>query len=95
MADTRDDARFTTPLCTVSQAARYLGVLASTLGTWVDGYDRAPRGVPVRGEPLITAQPAEYRGWPRLPFIGFAEAYLLSAFRKGCRCSASVPRWQR
>ena len=82
MADTSDDARFTTPLYTVSQAARYLRVPPSTLGTWVDGYERTPRGVPVHGAPLITAQPAEHRGWPRLPFIGFAEAYVLSAFRK-------------
>lgn len=79
---TTDQARFTTPLYTVGQAARYLQMPASTLGTWVDGYERAPRGRPVHGEPLVTASAPERRGWPRLPFVGFAEAYVLNAFRK-------------
>lgn len=82
MTAARADGRFTTPLYTVGQAAIYLQMPASTLSTWVDGYERAPRGKPVHGAPLVSAYPSERRGWPRLPFVGFAEAYVLNAFRK-------------
>lgn len=77
-----DDTRFSVPLYSVSEAARYLGRLApSTLTTWVDGYVRGERGQ-YRGAPLVTALAPERRGYPRLPFIGMAEAYALNAFRR-------------
>lgn len=75
------DARFTVPLYSVTEAARYLGGISpSTLGTWVDGYVRDQGKY--RGKPVVTAFAPERRGYPRLPFIGLAEAYALNAFRK-------------
>ena len=38
--------RFSSPLCTVAEAARYLDVPASTLATWVKGYRRRSAGRP-------------------------------------------------
>jgi uncharacterized protein (DUF433 family) len=81
-----DDVRFTVPLYSLTEAAQYLNVPRSTLKTWADGYQRFPRGRRVTGAPLVTAFEAQQRGYPRLPFIGFAEAYVLNAFR-----SAGVP----
>ena len=36
--------RFSSPLYTVAEAARYLDVPASTLATWAKGYRRAGKG---------------------------------------------------
>lgn len=78
-----DDDRFTTPLYTVSQAAQYLDVPRPTLATWADGYVRIGQsGRRVVGQPVITTLGKTRQGYPRLPFIGLAEAYVLSAFRK-------------
>lgn len=77
-----EDARFTEPIYGLAEAAFFLRVPASTLDTWVRGYIRRPPGRgEVRGEALITAVPAQ-RGWPRIPFIGLAEAHVLTAFRR-------------
>ncbi|MEZ0493296.1 DUF433 domain-containing protein [Kineococcus sp. TBRC 1896] len=78
----KDDERFTVPLYSVAEAARHLDRMpASTLSTWVDGYVRGQHGQ-YRGEPLVTAFTPKRRGYPRLPFVGLAEAYALNAFRK-------------
>ena len=85
--------RFTVPLYSISDASAYLQVPRSTLATWVDGYEhhRTDRPEPrtVSGAPIITALPAERRGYPRLPFVGIAEAYVLAAFR---RAGVPLPR---
>lgn len=82
MKSTRTDSRFTMPLYTVAEAARFLGVPQSTLGTWAKGYVRRPEGRPaVHGVPVITSIPAD-RGWPTIPFGGLAEAMVLAAFRR-------------
>lgn len=82
MAST-SDRRFTVPLYSITEAANYLSVPRATLKTWVDGYVRHPRGRTVVGKPLVTAAPPpDRRGYPRLPFVGFAEAYVLNAFRE-------------
>lgn len=78
-----DDIRFTVPLYTVAEAARYVRVPASTYSTWAKGYERHPtqgRRL-VRGEPVITAIPAS-RGHPTIPFVGLAESMVLAAFRR-------------
>jgi uncharacterized protein (DUF433 family) len=68
-----DDPRVGQPVFTLREAATYLGVPSSTLQSWV----RPGRG----GEALITAFPR--RGQEAtVPFIGFAEAYVLAAFRR-------------
>lgn len=74
--------RFSTPLYTVSEAARSLGVPTSTFATWVYGYVRRPPGRPeVGGAPVVTTVDAEGRG-AIIPFIGLAEGLVLAAFRQ-------------
>jgi len=78
----RNDRRFTEPLYTVAEAARFVAVPRSTLGTWSKGYLRRPTGRPaVQGRPIITSVPAE-PGYPTIPFGGLAEAMVLAAFRQ-------------
>lgn len=77
------DLRFNVPLYTLTEASRYLVVPRSTLETWANGYERRPNSRPlVKGEPIITALPQSQRGYAQLPFVGVAEAYVLSAFRR-------------
>lgn len=86
MTTSLTDARFTEPLYTLSEASTYLRVPRATLTTWADGYEhhRRDRAVErtVRGAPIITSMEPAQHGWPRLPFIGIAEAYVLNAFRQ-------------
>lgn len=76
------DRRTTEPLYTYGQAARYLGVPASTFATWARGYERhfPDRDRPVIKGPIITAMSAPV-GHPRVPFIGLAEGMVVTAFR--------------
>lgn len=64
---------YTTPLLTARETARYLGMPESTLDNWL-----LPRG----SAPLVHAVKPEKRGWPRVPFIGVIEAYVLRALRE-------------
>jgi uncharacterized protein (DUF433 family) len=67
------DPRVANGLFTLRESAHYLGLPYSTLHTWAR---------PANGqEPLVTSF-APHRREARVPFIGFAEAYVLSAFRK-------------
>ena len=82
-----DDVRFTVPLYTMSEAARYVRVPLTTYTSWARGYDRAlpdRRGGlrRVHGEPVITALDPGVRGRPVVPFVGLAESMVLAAFRK-------------
>ena len=76
------DIRFTEPLYTLTEAARYLRVRPDTFGTWAEGYVRRYLDRPpvIKG-PIVTAFPGE-RGRPRVPFIGLSEAMVLAAFRR-------------
>lgn len=77
-----EDSRFTVPLYTVAEAARFLGVPSSTFSTWAKGYVRRPPGRPeVEGAPIVTNIAAEPR-YPTVPFVGLAEGMVLAAFRK-------------
>lgn len=68
-----DDPRLDRPIFTLREAAGYLGVPKSTVHEWArPGGDRSP---------LITVFPRHGRD-ATVPFVGFAEAYVLSAFRK-------------
>jgi uncharacterized protein (DUF433 family) len=69
----QNDERLARPLFTLREAATYLAIPTSTLHEWSRG--RAETG------PLITTFPAHGRQ-ATMPFIGFAEAYVLSAFRR-------------
>lgn len=73
-----DDPRVSVGLYTTSEAARYLGLPISTLHSWI-----SPKH---GGNPLVTT--VARRGYEAdIPFIGFAEAFVLQAARR-----AGVPR---
>ena len=75
--------RFSTLLYDVGEAAGYLAVPRSTLATWAYGYERRRPGTSAfRAGPVITAVRPERPDEPAVPFIGLAEAYALTAFRK-------------
>jgi uncharacterized protein (DUF433 family) len=76
------DSRIDVPIYTRAEAARYLGVPASTFSTWTKGYVRHFSGRPdVRGEPFITSLAAQPRQ-PEIPFIGLVEGMVATAFRR-------------
>ncbi len=66
------DRRTTVPLFTLHECARYLHTPLSTLHSWAK-----PRGE----VPLITTLPGAGRQ-ATIPFVGFAEAFVLGALRK-------------
>jgi uncharacterized protein (DUF433 family) len=67
-----DDPRLSRAIFTLREAAGYLDVPKSTIHAWAR---------PATGGPLITVFPR--RGaQATVPFIGFAEAYVLAAFRR-------------
>ncbi|HWK26479.1 MAG TPA: DUF433 domain-containing protein [Solirubrobacter sp.] len=67
-----DDLRVAHPIFTLREAAGYLGVPKSTVHQWASHAGRSA---------LITVLPR--RGaQATVPFIGFAEAYVLAAFRR-------------
>jgi len=63
---------YTTPLLTARETARYLKMPESTLDTWLSD---------ASGTPLVHAVRPERRGWPRVPFVGVIEAYVLRTLR--------------
>jgi uncharacterized protein (DUF433 family) len=67
-----DDARVSRAIFTLREAAGYLDVPKSTIHAWAR---------PASGEPLITVFP-RHGAQATVPFIGFAEAYVLAAFRR-------------
>lgn len=58
------------PILTARETARYLDMPESTLDRWLADDD-----------PLVHSVQPERRGWPRIPFVGVVEAYVLRAFR--------------
>lgn len=80
---TETDVRFSIPLYTQSEAARYLDMPPTTFRTWTQGYERRPSGRPaVKGSPLVTYLRPGHPSDPSVPFIGLAEGMFLSALRK-------------
>jgi len=75
--------RFTLPLYSIVEAARFLAVPPSTFGTWAYGYVRHPPGRPeVVGAPVVTAVRGERSGEAVVPFVGLAEGLVLAAIRQ-------------
>ncbi|WP_405062726.1 DUF433 domain-containing protein [Kribbella sp. NBC_01505] len=64
---------YETPLLTAREAARYLKMPESTLDSWLVGGARPS---------LVHAVHPERRGWPRVPFVGIIEAYVLRTLRE-------------
>jgi uncharacterized protein (DUF433 family) len=78
------DPRFTVPLYSVSEAARYLGVPQSTFTTWARGYvRRRPTGAESVGAPVVTTVREQGSIGAVVPFVGLAEGLVLAAFRGG------------
>jgi uncharacterized protein (DUF433 family) len=69
----KDDPRVVRAAFTLRETASYLGLPSSTLQSWA-----RPSGI---SKPIITCFPTRGRE-ATVPFIGFAEAYVLSAFRR-------------
>jgi uncharacterized protein (DUF433 family) len=67
-----DDPRVKRPVFTLREAAGYLGLPSSTLHNWAR---------PAHADPIVTCFPPRGRE-ATVPFIGFAEAYILSVFRR-------------
>ncbi|HEX8156651.1 MAG TPA: DUF433 domain-containing protein [Solirubrobacteraceae bacterium] len=67
----RDDPRLSVPLFTLRESATYLHTPVSTLHAWAHPKDAAP---------LVTMFPRAGRR-ATVPFVGFAEAYVLGALR--------------
>lgn len=65
---------YATPLLTARDAAAHLRMPESTLDVWLIN----------RGDesPLVHSVPPERRGWPRVPFAGLIEAYVLRSLRE-------------
>jgi uncharacterized protein (DUF433 family)/DNA-binding transcriptional MerR regulator len=83
MATSTRELRFERRLYTVPQAARLVGMSASTLDTWARGYTRRPKDrSEVRQGPVITALPTLLDDPRAVPFIGLVEATVVQAFRQ-------------
>lgn len=67
-----DDLRVARPIFTLRETAGYLGLPKSTLHQWAR---------PVSSRPLITVFP-RHGAEATVPFMGFAEAFVLAAFRR-------------
>lgn len=61
---------YETPILTARETSRYLSVPESTVDRWLTTDD-----------PLVHSVSPERRGWPRVPFVGVVEAYVLRALR--------------
>lgn len=72
------DVRFTRPLYTAAQAARYVGMPSSTFHAWAAGYTTTASN---QKNPVITTVRSE-DGKETIPFIGLVEATVIQAFRK-------------
>jgi uncharacterized protein (DUF433 family) len=79
----KDPIRFSVPLYTVADAARIVGVPASTLASWAQGHVRTFSNRPsVAGSPIITHLQSVGQRQPTIPFVGLVEALVLAAVRK-------------
>lgn len=75
--------KFETPLYTVAEASRYLGVSDSRFRAWAHGYTRrSPGRNEVRGEPVVTTIAGQRAGSASVPFVGLAEGLVLAGMRE-------------
>lgn len=72
------DVRFDSPLYTLKEVAWYLDVPENTLARWAKRRTE-------RNDPLVTHFENRGRREAVVPFIGLAEAYVISAFRKNTK----------
>jgi uncharacterized protein (DUF433 family) len=65
--------KFTDPLLTPKEVARYLKIPESTMYYWL--------GEEADGAPLVHRVAGEKHGWPSVPFVAVVEAYVLRSLR--------------
>jgi uncharacterized protein (DUF433 family) len=76
------DPRFSVPLYTLTEAARYLALPPSTFRNWALGYtSKSATGRAVKGAPILTVLSKDPRE-PSVPFVGLAEGLVLAAIRR-------------
>lgn len=79
----KGDVRFSVPLYTQAEAARYVNVPATTMKYWTHPFDRQTRsGRLMHSDPLVTQLRPDLRGNPSVPFIGLAEAVFIASLRR-------------
>ncbi len=75
--------KFATPLYSLTEASRYLGVSDSTFRAWAKGYTRRSMDRnEVRGEAIVTRISGQPKGSASIPFVGLAEGLVLAGIRK-------------
>lgn len=75
--------KFKTPLYSVAEASRYLGVNDSTFRSWAKGYRRHSTGrQDVFGNPIVTTIQDQPRRAASIPFVGLAEGLVLAGIRQ-------------
>lgn len=72
--------RFTSPLYTKAEAAKFLGLPAATFRSWSQGYRTTRGGKLLTVGPVVTSVEGGRRD-ATIPFIGLAEAYVLAGLR--------------
>ena len=82
MPTAKHDMRFDTPLYTLAEAARALGVPPTTFVSWAKGYVRHVGDRRTVGEPVVTALDTGAAAGPTVPFVGLAEGMVLAAVRR-------------
>lgn len=76
------DLRFDTPLYTLAEAARFVGVPATTFSNWAKGYvRRSPDRKPVVGAPMLSVVGGA-GAQLSVPFVALAEGMVLAAIRR-------------
>lgn len=75
------EPRYSSPLYTEAEAARVLGLPASTLRSWTHPLNYKTVGGYHERKALVTTAARPFRG-KTIPFVGLAEAFVLSAFRR-------------
>ena len=80
------------PLYSIAEAARILDMSPSTMRSWVTQSVSSRKNTGYVREPIVTAADDVRHGDWRIPFVGFAEAYVLSFLRQ---CGISMQRIRR
>ncbi|MDO5504209.1 MAG: DUF433 domain-containing protein [Actinomycetia bacterium] len=74
--------KFTSPLYSPSEAARFLGLPESTFRNWAHGYRVEIDGRVITGDTVLRTVERKGRQGPNIPFAGLAEGYALAAIRR-------------